>query len=111
MLASTTFFHSCFIFPLHSLFSHTCSATGLGVGDRVLAQLLTEIDGIEQLRDVTVLAATNRPDMIDKVTRLSIFTCMLIFKSFTDFHNLSKHRLFHVFVWTLKGYCVIIPVA
>ncbi|XP_035600418.1 ribosome biogenesis protein SPATA5 isoform X1 [Oncorhynchus keta] len=37
-----------------------------GVGDRVLAQLLTEMDGIEQLRDVTVLAATNRPDMIDK---------------------------------------------
>ncbi|KAL0974273.1 hypothetical protein UPYG_G00218060 [Umbra pygmaea] len=41
------------------------SGTG-GVGDRVLAQLLTEMDGIEQLRDVTVLAATNRPDMIDK---------------------------------------------
>ncbi|XP_072291102.1 ATPase family gene 2 protein homolog A [Eucyclogobius newberryi] len=37
-----------------------------GVGDRVLAQLLTEMDGIEQLRDVTVLAATNRPDMMDK---------------------------------------------
>lgn len=36
------------------------------VGDRVLAQLLTEMDGIEQLRDVTVIAATNRPDMIDK---------------------------------------------
>ncbi|XP_034038064.1 ATPase family protein 2 homolog [Thalassophryne amazonica] len=43
------------------------SASGSGgVGDRVLAQLLTEMDGIEQLRDVTVLAATNRPDMIDK---------------------------------------------
>uniref|UniRef100_A0A8B9K9L9 AAA+ ATPase domain-containing protein n=1 Tax=Astyanax mexicanus TaxID=7994 RepID=A0A8B9K9L9_ASTMX len=39
---------------------------GSGVGDRVLAQLLTEMDGIEQLKDVTVLAATNRPDMIDK---------------------------------------------
>ncbi|KAK2891387.1 hypothetical protein Q8A67_014030 [Cirrhinus molitorella] len=37
-----------------------------GVADRVLAQLLTEMDGIEQLKDVTVLAATNRPDMIDK---------------------------------------------
>lgn len=41
-----------------------------GVGDRVLAQLLTEMDGVEQLRDVTVLAATNRPDMIDKVKRV-----------------------------------------
>ncbi|XP_047441341.1 ATPase family protein 2 homolog [Mugil cephalus] len=42
------------------------SGSGGGVGDRVLAQLLTEMDGVEQLRDVTVLAATNRPDMIDK---------------------------------------------
>lgn len=42
------------------------SSGSSGVGDRVLAQLLTEMDGIEQLRDVTVLAATNRPDMIDK---------------------------------------------
>ncbi|XP_056095950.1 ribosome biogenesis protein SPATA5 [Rhinichthys klamathensis goyatoka] len=42
------------------------SSQGGGVGDRVLAQLLTEMDGIEQLKDVTVLAATNRPDMIDK---------------------------------------------
>ncbi|KAJ8372108.1 hypothetical protein AAFF_G00294720 [Aldrovandia affinis] len=39
---------------------------GGGVADRVLAQLLTEMDGVELLRDVTVLAATNRPDMIDK---------------------------------------------
>uniref|UniRef100_A0AAY4C0Y8 non-chaperonin molecular chaperone ATPase n=1 Tax=Denticeps clupeoides TaxID=299321 RepID=A0AAY4C0Y8_9TELE len=42
------------------------SSRSSGVGDRVLAQLLTEMDGVEQLRDVTVLAATNRPDMIDK---------------------------------------------
>ncbi|NWU91835.1 SPAT5 protein, partial [Upupa epops] len=43
------------------------SSSGAGnVADRVLAQLLTEMDGIEQLKDVTVLAATNRPDMIDK---------------------------------------------
>jgi len=36
-----------------------------GVIDRVLSQLLTEIDGIEELRGVTILAATNRLDMID----------------------------------------------
>ena len=36
------------------------------VGDRVLAQMLTEMDGIEQLGDVVIVAATNRPDMIDK---------------------------------------------
>ncbi len=36
-----------------------------GVGDRVVAALLTELDGIEPLRDVVVLGATNRPDLID----------------------------------------------
>ena len=38
-----------------------------GVADRVLAQLLTEIDGVDALKDVTIVAATNRPDRIDKV--------------------------------------------
>ncbi|XP_064482187.1 ATPase family gene 2 protein homolog A-like [Ornithodoros turicata] len=36
------------------------------VGDRVIAQLLAEIDGIEQLEDVVLVAATNRPDMVDE---------------------------------------------
>jgi transitional endoplasmic reticulum ATPase len=35
------------------------------VTDRVVAALLTELDGIDPLRDVVVLAATNRPDLID----------------------------------------------
>ncbi|ERE87813.1 spermatogeneis-associated protein 5 [Cricetulus griseus] len=49
------------------------SSSGAGdVADRVLAQLLTEMDGIEQLKDVTVLAATNRPDRIDKVSIFSM---------------------------------------
>ena len=36
-----------------------------GVSDRVVAALLTELDGIETLRDVVVVAATNRPDRVD----------------------------------------------
>ena len=40
--------------------------TGGGpVAERVLSQLLTEMDGIEELRRVVVLGATNRMDMID----------------------------------------------
>ena len=35
------------------------------VADRVLSQLLAEMDGIEPLVGVTVVAATNRPDIID----------------------------------------------
>jgi transitional endoplasmic reticulum ATPase len=36
-----------------------------GVGDRVVASLLTELDGVEPLRDVVVLGSTNRPELID----------------------------------------------
>ncbi|HVT64154.1 MAG TPA: AAA family ATPase [Mycobacteriales bacterium] len=35
------------------------------VGDRVVAALLTEMDGIEALKGVVVIGATNRPDMVD----------------------------------------------
>jgi transitional endoplasmic reticulum ATPase len=35
------------------------------VTDRLVSQLLTELDGVEALRDVWVIAATNRLDMID----------------------------------------------
>jgi len=36
-----------------------------GVSERVISQLLTEIDGIEALQNVAVVAATNRPDILD----------------------------------------------
>lgn len=36
-----------------------------GVTDRVVAALLTELDGVNPLRDVVVLGATNRPELID----------------------------------------------
>jgi len=35
------------------------------VTERVISQLLSEIDGLEELHNVTVIAATNRPDIID----------------------------------------------
>ena len=35
------------------------------VTERVVSQLLTEMDGLEELKDVVVLAATNRPDLVD----------------------------------------------
>lgn len=36
-----------------------------GVTDRVVAALLTELDGVNPLRDVVVVGATNRPELID----------------------------------------------
>ena len=38
---------------------------GTKVTERVLNQLLAEIDGLEGLKDVTIIGATNRPDMLD----------------------------------------------
>jgi transitional endoplasmic reticulum ATPase len=47
------------------------SRGGGGAGDfhhseRVISQLLTEMDGLETMKDVVVIAATNRPELIDK---------------------------------------------
>ncbi|WP_328612739.1 AAA family ATPase [Amycolatopsis sp. NBC_00355] len=36
-----------------------------GVADRVVAALLTELDGVEPMREVVVLGATNRPELVD----------------------------------------------
>ncbi|HVY01893.1 MAG TPA: CDC48 family AAA ATPase [Candidatus Nanoarchaeia archaeon] len=39
--------------------------SGQKVTERVLNQLLAEVDGLEGLKDVTIIGATNRPDMLD----------------------------------------------
>ncbi len=36
-----------------------------GVSEKVLSQFLTELDGLETLKDIVVIAATNRPDILD----------------------------------------------
>jgi len=36
-----------------------------GVSERVISQLLTEMDGIMTLEDVVIIAASNRPDIVD----------------------------------------------
>jgi transitional endoplasmic reticulum ATPase len=41
------------------------SESGSGVTERMVNTLLAEMDGLEELNDVVVIAATNRPDIID----------------------------------------------
>jgi transitional endoplasmic reticulum ATPase len=36
-----------------------------GVTERMVSQILTELDGLEELKDVTVVGATNRPELVD----------------------------------------------
>jgi transitional endoplasmic reticulum ATPase len=40
-------------------------ASDAGVSERVVGQFLAELDGVEKLNGVLILAATNRPDMVD----------------------------------------------
>lgn len=42
------------------------SGTDTNVTERMVSQLLTEIDGLEDLKGVVIIGATNRPDIIDE---------------------------------------------
>ena len=41
------------------------SSSENNVSERVVNQLLTEIDGLEEMHDVVIIAATNRQDIMD----------------------------------------------
>ncbi len=61
-----------------------------GASERVISQLLTEIDGIESLQNVLVIAATNRPDILDPaVLRPGRFD-RLIYVPSPDFESLKE---------------------
>ncbi len=57
----------CIIFfdEIDSLAGRRGVEAGTKVTERVLNQLLAEMDGLEDMNDVLVIAATNRPDMLD----------------------------------------------
>lgn len=57
----------CILFfdEIESLVPHRGKMMGDQVTERVVTQFLTELDGIEELKGVMVLASANRPDLID----------------------------------------------
>ncbi len=57
----------CIIFfdEIDSLAPRRSVSADTKVTERVVNQILTEIDGLEELHDVVVIAATNRPDLVD----------------------------------------------
>jgi transitional endoplasmic reticulum ATPase len=57
----------CIIFfdEIDSLAPRRGTDSGTKVTERVLNQILAEMDGLEELNNVTVIGATNRPDMLD----------------------------------------------
>ncbi len=88
-----------------------------GVTERVISQLLTEMDGITTLEDVVVIAATNRPDIIDRaVLRPGRFDRLIyvpepdeqarfeIFKIYTKDMPLNTDVSIESLAKTTKGY-------
>jgi transitional endoplasmic reticulum ATPase len=57
----------CIIFfdEIDAIGSRRGEEAGTKVGERIVNQILTEIDGLEELYGVVVIGATNRPDLID----------------------------------------------
>ncbi|MFX1311870.1 MAG: CDC48 family AAA ATPase [Promethearchaeota archaeon] len=57
----------CIIFfdEIDAIASRRSGLSSSTVEEQVVAQLLTEMDGLEELRDVILVAATNRPDLLD----------------------------------------------
>jgi transitional endoplasmic reticulum ATPase len=54
-----------FLDEIDALAPRRGDGSGNHVTERVVSQLLTELDGIEELRGVVTLATTNRPDILD----------------------------------------------
>ncbi len=70
-----------------------------GVSERVISQLLTEMDGITTLQDIVVIAATNRPDMVDgAVIRPGRFD-RLIYVPEPD--DKSRYQIFKLYTKTM----------
>ena len=54
-----------FFDEIDSIAPQRSSVSDTHVSERVVSQILTELDGVEELKDVIIVAATNRPDMVD----------------------------------------------
>ncbi len=54
-----------FLDEIDSIAPRRGGGEGSSVTDRTIAQLLTEMDGVQELKGVVVLAATNRKDLVD----------------------------------------------
>eukprot|EP01135_Chromosphaera_perkinsii_P005653 Nk52_evm24s356 gene=Nk52_evmTU24s356 len=68
------------------------------VSDRVLSQLLNELDGVDPLNNVVVIAATNRPDVIDTALLRPGRIDKLLYIGPPDFD--ARKKIFHILLDT-----------
>jgi len=73
------------------------------VTERVVNQLLTEIDGLEDLNDVVVIGATNRPDILDNALLRPGRFDRILFVGAPDIEARKKIFEVHTYGMPLKG--------
>lgn len=69
---------------------------GTSVKERVLAQILTEIDGVNALNNVIIIAATNRPDLIDPALMRPGRIDRIIYVKLPD--SQTRHEIFKIYL-------------
>ncbi|RLB26777.1 MAG: AAA family ATPase [Deltaproteobacteria bacterium] len=67
---------------------------GSDVTEKVVAQLLAEIDGVSELRDVMVIGSTNRPDLVDEALMRPGRLDKIIYVPYPD--SESRREIFEV---------------
>lgn len=83
-----------FFDEIDSIAPQRSSASDTHVSERVVSQILTELDGVEELKDVIIVAATNRPDMVDPaLLRPGRFDRLIYIKP-PD--NASREKIFEI---------------
>jgi transitional endoplasmic reticulum ATPase len=84
-----------FFDEMDSLTPNRGAGSESGVSERVISQLLTEMDGILTLQDIVVIAATNRPNLIDPaVLRPGRFDRLIYVPEPDDKSRLQTRKLY-----------------
>ena len=83
-----------FFDEIDSIAPQRSSVSDTHVSERVVSQILTELDGVEEFKDVVIVAATNRPDMVDPaLLRPGRFDRLIYIKP-PD--NTSREKIFEI---------------
>lgn len=83
-----------FFDELDALIPKRGQSFGSDVNEKVVAQILTEMDGISELKDVMIIGSTNRPDLLDDALMRPGRFDKIIYVSFPD--KESRKKIFKV---------------
>lgn len=83
-----------FFDELDALIPKRGQSFGSDVNEKIVAQILTEIDGVSELKDVMIIGSTNRPDLLDEALMRPGRLDKIIYVPFPD--KESREKIFKV---------------